>query len=98
MIVWSAPMPCWPLLDGCRLTYWRCRQQIYDPQVHYQQVRDAWIGVRTPTAMRCSDRMLIAREMRHSFCPARPYQIVENGPFPGGKDEVGWHSGNDVVA
>jgi outer membrane protein len=22
--------------------------QIYDPQVHYQQVRDAWIGVRTP--------------------------------------------------
>jgi outer membrane protein len=21
---------------------------IYDPQVHYQQVRDAWIGVRTP--------------------------------------------------
>ena len=20
---------------------------IYDPQVHYQQVRDAWIGVRT---------------------------------------------------
>ena len=23
--------------------------QIYDPQVHYLQVRDAWIGVRTPT-------------------------------------------------
>ncbi len=21
---------------------------IYDPQVHYQQVRDAWIGVRSP--------------------------------------------------
>jgi outer membrane protein len=21
---------------------------IYDPQVHYQQVRDTWIGVRTP--------------------------------------------------
>jgi len=21
---------------------------VYDPQVHYQQVRDAWIGVRTP--------------------------------------------------
>ena len=21
---------------------------IYDPQVHYQQVRDAWIGLRTP--------------------------------------------------
>jgi outer membrane protein len=21
---------------------------IYDPQVHYQQVRDAWFGVRTP--------------------------------------------------
>jgi outer membrane protein len=21
---------------------------IYDPQLHYQQVRDAWIGVRTP--------------------------------------------------
>jgi len=21
---------------------------IYDPQVHYQQVRDAWVGVRTP--------------------------------------------------
>ncbi len=21
---------------------------IYDPMVHYQQVRDAWIGVRTP--------------------------------------------------
>jgi outer membrane protein len=21
---------------------------IYDPQVHYQQVRDAWIGVRNP--------------------------------------------------
>jgi outer membrane protein len=21
---------------------------IYDPSVHYQQVRDAWIGVRTP--------------------------------------------------
>jgi hypothetical protein len=21
---------------------------IYDPQVHYQQVRDAWIGVRIP--------------------------------------------------
>ena len=25
---------------------------IYDPQVHYQQVRDAWIGVRTRTADR----------------------------------------------
>jgi outer membrane protein len=23
--------------------------QIYDPQVHYQQIRDAWIGVRTPS-------------------------------------------------
>jgi outer membrane protein len=23
--------------------------ELYDPQVHYQQVRDAWIGVRTPT-------------------------------------------------
>ena len=23
--------------------------EIYDPQVHYLQVRDAWIGVRTPT-------------------------------------------------
>ena len=23
--------------------------QIYDPQVHYLQVRDAWTGVRTPT-------------------------------------------------
>ena len=22
--------------------------QIYDPQIHYQQIRDAWIGVRTP--------------------------------------------------
>ena len=22
---------------------------IYDPSVHYQQVRDAWIGVRTPS-------------------------------------------------
>ena len=22
--------------------------QIYDPQIHYQQVRDAWVGVRTP--------------------------------------------------
>jgi outer membrane protein len=21
---------------------------IYDPMVHYQQVRDAWIGLRTP--------------------------------------------------
>jgi outer membrane protein len=21
---------------------------LYDPMVHYQQVRDAWIGVRTP--------------------------------------------------
>jgi outer membrane protein len=21
---------------------------VYDPMVHYQQVRDAWIGVRTP--------------------------------------------------
>ena len=21
---------------------------IYDPQVHYQQVRDAWVGVRNP--------------------------------------------------
>jgi outer membrane protein len=21
---------------------------IYDPQVHYQQIRDAWVGVRTP--------------------------------------------------
>jgi outer membrane protein len=24
------------------------RVQSYDPQVHYHQVRDAWIGVRTP--------------------------------------------------
>jgi len=22
---------------------------IYDPMVHYQQVRDSWIGVRTPS-------------------------------------------------
>jgi outer membrane protein len=22
--------------------------QVYDPMVHYQQVRDAWWGVRTP--------------------------------------------------
>jgi outer membrane protein len=22
--------------------------QIYDPVVHYQQVRDSWFGVRTP--------------------------------------------------
>ncbi len=21
---------------------------IYDPQVHYQQIRDAWVGVRNP--------------------------------------------------
>jgi outer membrane protein len=21
---------------------------VYDPEVHYQQVRDAWIGLRTP--------------------------------------------------
>jgi outer membrane protein len=21
---------------------------IYDPQIHYQQIRDAWVGVRTP--------------------------------------------------
>jgi outer membrane protein len=23
--------------------------EIYDPRVHYHQIRDAWIGVRTPT-------------------------------------------------
>jgi outer membrane protein len=22
---------------------------VYDPQVHYQQVRDSWIGLRTPS-------------------------------------------------
>jgi outer membrane protein len=22
--------------------------ELYDPRVHYQQVRDSWIGVRTP--------------------------------------------------
>ena len=27
---------------------------IYDPQVHYQQVRDAWIGVRTPMVLSAS--------------------------------------------
>jgi outer membrane protein len=21
---------------------------IYDPQIHYQQIRDAWVGVRIP--------------------------------------------------
>jgi outer membrane protein len=21
---------------------------LYDPMIHYQQVRDAWIGIRTP--------------------------------------------------
>ena len=24
--------------------------QIYDPMVHYQQVRDAWVGLRNPDA------------------------------------------------
>ena len=28
----------------------------------------------------------------------RSYQIVENRPFAGRKDEVGWHAGNDEVA
>ena len=28
----------------------------------------------------------------------RPYQIVENSPFSGREDEVGWHSGNYTVA
>jgi outer membrane protein len=26
----------------------KLRTTIYDPNVHYQQVRDSWIGVRTP--------------------------------------------------
>ena len=26
----------------------RPRMPVYDPMVHYQQVRDAWVGVRTP--------------------------------------------------
>jgi outer membrane protein len=24
------------------------RTNVYDPSVHYQQVRDSWFGVRTP--------------------------------------------------
>jgi outer membrane protein len=26
----------------------RLRTETYDPMVHYQQVRDNWVGVRTP--------------------------------------------------
>jgi len=26
----------------------RLRTTVYDPSVHYHQVRDSWIGVRTP--------------------------------------------------
>jgi outer membrane protein len=24
------------------------KTNVYDPSVHYQQVRDSWVGVRTP--------------------------------------------------
>ena len=41
---WAAPIDVLPQLMqrlGLNVT-------IYDPQVHYQQVRDAWVGIRTP--------------------------------------------------
>jgi outer membrane protein len=35
-------------VGGLSMTHLGLNVIIYDPQVHYQQVRDAWIGVRTP--------------------------------------------------
>ena len=63
--------------------------EIYDPQVHYLQVRDAWIGVRTPTGQLVVVKMIecssLAKGTVHSVLQ-RPYQVVKNSPFPGGKD------------
>jgi outer membrane protein len=35
-------------VGGLSMTHLGLNVIIYDPQVHYQQVRDAWVGVRTP--------------------------------------------------
>ena len=35
-------------VGGLSMQHLALNVAIYDPQVHYQQVRDAWIGVRTP--------------------------------------------------
>ena len=35
-------------VGGLSLQHLGLNVSVYDPQVHYQQVRDAWIGVRTP--------------------------------------------------
>jgi outer membrane protein len=35
-------------VGGLSMQHLGLNVMIYDPQVHYQQVRDAWIGVRTP--------------------------------------------------
>ena len=34
--------------DGRPKCSWCLGTTVYDPSVHYHQVRDAWIGVRTP--------------------------------------------------
>jgi outer membrane protein len=35
-------------VGGLSMTHLGLNVTIYDPEVHYQQIRDAWIGVRTP--------------------------------------------------
>ena len=37
---------------------------IYDPQVHYQQIRDAWVGVRNPGRQMISERRVLAPRTR----------------------------------
>ena len=35
-------------VGGLSMTHLGLNVTIYDPQIHYQQIRDAWVGVRTP--------------------------------------------------
>ena len=45
---WWLRTPCWQRVGALSMPRLGLNVLVYDPMVHYQQVRDAWMGVRNP--------------------------------------------------
>ncbi len=45
---WLPPTRCCPQCGRLSIPVLGLQVPLYDPMVHYQQVRDSWIGIRTP--------------------------------------------------
>ncbi len=45
---WSRPTRCSRRVGRLSIPVLGLQVPLYDPMMHYQQVRDSWIGIRTP--------------------------------------------------